>query len=152
MKHALGSFLIIGIILTGAGCMNTAANNAPPKTPAEARVNPDGSISQGVNTYYKVSATDPDGNTGNKVCARVGKKCVGFTDETLSTCLAFHPDAASVSDLDGAKAGFYCDGPPEGGVCAREKNTCHICPECNLNMECDTQAGTLYREMFVQCK
>lgn len=148
MKHPIWSVALASLLLVGAGCKSAPAA----KTPSAQRINPDGSISLGVRTYYAVKAGDPNGNTGNKVCARVGKKCMGYTDETVSSCLAFHPDAAMVSDLDGAKAGFYCDGLPEGGVCAREKNTCHICPKCNLNMECDTQAGTLYREMFVECK
>jgi hypothetical protein len=35
------------------------------------------------------------GDTGGKVCARAGKKCVGNTDFTLTSCLAspHGPDA-----------------------------------------------------------
>jgi hypothetical protein len=139
----------IGGILAGCGGSSTAPQN---ETPSQARVNADGSINLGVKAMYEVKATDPAGDTGNKVCARVGKQCVGYTDFTLSSCLAFHPSAASVSDLDGSRAGFWCNGLPQGGVCAQEVNTCHICPQCNTNMDCTTQAGTLYASMFVECQ
>lgn len=142
--------LLAGIIFVSA-CAGQQTKQAQ-QTPASARINPDGSISLGVNNYYAVKSTDPTGDTGDKVCAKAGKKCMGYTDLTLSSCLAFHPDAASVSDLDGSKPGFYCDGLPQGGVCAREKNTCHICPACGINMQCDTVVGDLYRETFVECK
>jgi hypothetical protein len=135
-----------------AGCGGNSPTGPQSTTPAGTRFNADGSISLGVRTMYAVKSTDPTGDTGNKVCAKVGKQCLGYTDFSLSSCLAFHPDAASVSDLDGARAGFYCNGLPQGGVCAREINTCHICAQCNTNMECDTVVGALYRETFVECK
>lgn len=131
---------------------SASSGQASPQTPSQARINADGSINLGVNKYYQVKSTDPAGDTGNKVCAKVGKKCAGYTDFTLSSCLAFHPDAASVSDWDGARAGFYCNGLPQTEVCSRELNTCHICPQCGTNMDCDTVIGLHYRETFVECK
>ena len=53
--------------------------------------------------------------------------------------------------MNGSKAGYYCDGAPQGGACANEKNTCHICPNCNVNADCNSQIGDLYREMYVEC-
>ena len=152
MKNKI-KFVILSVFLIFIlACQQAAQNQKAPATPSEARKNPDGSISLGTIKYYAVKSTDPTGDTGDKVCAKIGKKCLGYTDLTLSSCLAFHPDAASVSDLDGSKPGFYCDGSPQSGVCAREKNTCHICPKCGLNMHCDEVVGLLYRETFVECK
>ena len=102
--------------------------------------------------YYAVRADEPSGDTGNEVCAKAGKSCVGYTALDLGVCLAFHPGAQESKDFNGSKAGFYCNGAPQGGICAKEVNTCHICPECNLNMDCDTVIGDLYRETFVECK
>jgi len=135
--------------LVAAGC---GSSTSPDTTPAQNRINADGSINLGVKTMYEVKSTDPNGDTGNKVCARVNKQCNGYTDFTLSSCLAFHPDAASTSDLDGSRVGFYCNGLPQGGVCAKEINTCHICPQCNTNMDCGTVIGDLYRGTFVECQ
>ena len=101
--------------------------------------------------YYKVSSSDPAMDTGKEVCAKAGLSCVGYTALTTDVCKGFHPGAKTVSDANGSKAGFYCDGSPQGGVCAKETDTCHICPTCNLNMDCDTQIGDLYRETFVEC-
>ena len=150
---ALAAFAAISgagaLMAAGCGSSSTAPQDT---TPAQNRLNPDGSINLGVRTMYEVKSTDPNGDTGSKVCARVNKQCVGYTDFTLSSCLAFHPDAASTSDLDGSRAGFYCNGLPQGGVCAREINTCHICPQCNTNMDCDRVIGDLYRGTYVECK
>lgn len=154
MKKLLSAFALV--VLFGAGC---AASNPPAastvsSTPSAASVPnavKNGYANVGGRHYYKVT-TDPNLNTGNKVCASLGLKCIGYTDKTLNSCIAFHPDALNSSDYDGANAGFYCNGPPEQGVCGREHNSCHICPQCNTNMDCNTQAGTLYREMFVECK
>ena len=108
-------------------------------------------VSEGGKTYYVVSAVDPTHDSGAEVCALVGKSCVGYTAFTTNACKQAHPSAASKSDMNGSKAGFYCDGSPQGGVCAREQNTCHICPTCNVNATCETQIGDLYREMYVEC-
>ena len=101
--------------------------------------------------YYIVTSADPAQNSGNKVCALVGKTCVGYTGYTTDVCKQVHKSAAIKSDANGSKAGFYCDGAPQGGVCANEKDTCHICPNCNVNATCETQIGDLYREMYVEC-
>ena len=109
------------------------------------------SIVEGGKTYYVVTAADKAQDSGNEVCALVHKQCVGYTAFTTSACMKAHPSAAIKSDMNGSKAGFYCDGTPQGGVCANEKNTCHICPNCNVNADCGTQIGDLYREMYVEC-
>lgn len=115
------------------------------------KVDADSAIADG-NTYYVVRSTDPTGDTGNEVCAKHGKTCLGYTVFSTSLCQAFHPGAQVSSDWDGSKAGFYCNGPPQGGVCAKERDTCHICPQCNVNMDCAMEIGVLYRETYVQCK
>jgi hypothetical protein len=102
-------------------------------------------------TYYIVNSVDQTENTGDEVCAKLGKSCIGYTALTLDVCKLAHPNAASKTDTNGSKAGFYCDGAPQGGVCGKEKNTCHICPNCNLNMDCGTEIGGLYRETYVEC-
>ncbi len=132
-------------VAPGAGTVAEMAASESTSTPL-------GSVALGNTTYYRVLGNDPTRDTGTKVCAAVGKACVGYTDYSVESCLKFHPSAATVADLDGAKAGFYCNGPPQSGVCAREINTCHICRECGINMYCDMNVGTLYRETFVECK
>lgn len=109
------------------------------------------SVVEGGKTYYVVTSADPAQNSGTKVCASMGKQCMGYTAFTTNVCKQAHPSAATKSDMNGSKAGFYCDGSPQGGVCAQEKNTCHICPNCNVNADCGTQIGDLYREMYVEC-
>lgn len=101
--------------------------------------------------YYVVTSADPAQDTGKEVCALVGKQCVGYTGYTTKVCEKAHPSAATKSDANGSRAGFYCDGAPQGGTCANEKDTCHICPNCNVNADCGTQIGDLYREMYVEC-
>src|SRR6185295_16013287 len=101
-------------------------------------------------TYYVVTSTDKSMDSGNEVCAMMGKQCVGYSALTTDVCKQAHKNALTRSDANGSKAGFYCDGAPQGGVCANEKNTCHICPNCNVNADCSTQIGDLYREMYVQ--
>ena len=76
-------------------------------------------------TYYVVTSTDPAMDTGKEVCALVGAQCVGYTGFTNDICKKANPSAATRSDMNGSKAGFYCDGTPQGGVCTNEKNTCH---------------------------
>ncbi|HEY4509746.1 MAG TPA: hypothetical protein VJC15_02040 [Candidatus Paceibacterota bacterium] len=102
-------------------------------------------------TYHVVTSEDPAMNTGKEVCALLGAQCVGYTGFTNDICKKANPSAATKSDMNGSKAGFYCDGAPQGGVCANEQNTCHICPNCNVNADCETQIGDLYREMYVEC-
>ena len=147
MKNKIMLVILSALLIFLAACQQSKQ-----ATLSQARINSDGSVSLGAIKYYRVVSTDPTGGTGDKVCAKIGKKCLGYTDTTLSSCLAFHPDAASVSDFDGSKSGFYCDGTPQSGVCAREKNTCHVCPKCGMNMHCDEVIGLLYRETFVECK
>lgn len=101
--------------------------------------------------YYVVKADDPTRDTGTKTCNLYGLKCAGFTNLKLDACLAYHPDAKKVTDSNGSKAGFYCNGGARQGVCANEKNTCHICPNCNVNADCDTKIGDNYQEMYVEC-
>lgn len=108
-------------------------------------------VVSGGKTYHIVTATDPAMDTGNEVCKAVGKTCVGYTAFNTNACKKAHPDAATKSDMNGSKAGFYCDGAPQGGVCANEKNTCHICTNCNVGVTCDESIGGLYREMYVEC-
>lgn len=102
-------------------------------------------------TYYVVTSTDPATDTGDEVCALAGAQCVGYTGFTNEICKKANPSAATKSDMNGSKASFYCDGAPQGGACATEKETCHICPSCNVNADCGTQIGDLYREMYVEC-
>lgn len=101
--------------------------------------------------YYAVTSTDPSEDTGAKVCAKVGKACIGYTAYTTDVCKKFHPGALVTSGVDGSKAGFYCNGAPQEGVCGRMTNTCNICPACNLNADCNFQVSGLFREMYVEC-
>ncbi len=102
-------------------------------------------------TYYIVDGNDSAMNSGNKVCAAVGLKCAGYNADNHKVCSLAHPDAKTQSGVDGSKTPFYCNGAPQGGVCANEKNTCRICPTCNVGATCETQIGDLYAEMYVQC-
>ncbi|MEK6968313.1 MAG: hypothetical protein AABX51_06795, partial [Nanoarchaeota archaeon] len=43
------------------------------------------------------------------------------------------------------------NGAPQQGVCGRETDTCGICPDCNVNVQCSEEIGGLFREMFVEC-
>ena len=103
-------------------------------------------------TYYKVSAGTTM-NTGTKVCAAAGKTCVGYTNLNSTTvCKAFHPTAKNLGSVNGSKAGFYCDGAPQTGLaCANVKNTCEVCPTCNVNADCNFDVSGLFREMYVEC-
>ncbi|MEK6968419.1 MAG: hypothetical protein AABX51_07370, partial [Nanoarchaeota archaeon] len=90
-------------------------------------------------TYYVVSADVPSENSGNEVCAKVGKSCVGYTAFTTDVCKQLHPTATIKSGVDGSKAGFYCNGAPQQGVCGRETDTCGISPACNVNVKCSEE-------------
>lgn len=105
-------------------------------------------------TYYLVNAADTTQNSGNKVCAAVGKKCLGYTAFTNDVCVKFHPTARKLVSVNGSKAGFYCDGAPQKGLaCEKMKNTCEVCPACNVNMDCATDLTSMnqFREAYVEC-
>lgn len=101
--------------------------------------------------YYTVNSADPTEDTGAEVCAKVGTDYIGFTALTTDVCKSFHPSAAVTSGVDGSKAGFYCNGPPQKDKCSRETNTCDICPACNLNVDGTTVISDQYNEMYVEC-
>lgn len=102
--------------------------------------------------YYKVNSAEPTEDTGAKVCAKVGTEYIGFTALTTDVCKSFHPSAAVTQGVDGSNTGFYCNGPPQKGKCARETNTCDICPACNLNVDSTTVISDQYNEMYVECR
>ena len=102
--------------------------------------------------YYIVTSTDQSEDTGAEVCAKVGKTCVGYSAYTTDVCRKFHPDASVTTSVHGSKAGFYCNGPPQTGLaCENSYNNCQICPACNVNMDCNTPIGNLFREMYIEC-
>ncbi len=106
----------------------------------------------GGKTYYVVNGNSTTANTGEKVCASIGKTCVGYTGFTNNICKIFHPNAKTLVSVNGSKAGFYCDGAPQKGLaCEKTLNTCQVCPACNVNMDCKTAIGTQFREMYVEC-
>jgi hypothetical protein len=102
-------------------------------------------------TYYVVSASDPNANTGTAVCASVGLQCVGYTDWDSVVCQMAHPNADMLYGDQGSKAGFYCNGPPAQGICSSKYNSCEICDQCNVNADCNTTIGQFMQEMYVQC-
>ncbi|MDO8523492.1 MAG: hypothetical protein Q7S12_04430 [bacterium] len=102
--------------------------------------------------YYVVNGNDSAMNSGAKVCANVGKQCVGYTANTNDVCGYFHSSASKTTSVNGSKAGFYCDGSPQKGLaCENNKNNCQICPNCNVNADCNTQIGDQFREMYIEC-
>jgi PGF-pre-PGF domain-containing protein len=103
-------------------------------------------------TYYVVNANELTENTGIKVCEKAGKAYVGFTALTTDICTLVHPSAKVTSGMDGSRTGFYCNGAPQGGICAKQADTCNICPACNLNVDANTVIGDQYREMYVECQ
>lgn len=110
-------------------------------------------VTVGGKTYYIVEGNNPALDTGKEACASAGLSCTGYTNLSSNTvCMAAHPGAKQVTGVNGSKNGFYCDGSPQTGLaCGSAKNTCMVCPKCNLNANCDTAIGTLYREMYVSC-
>ena len=103
-------------------------------------------------TYYVVTSTDTSEDTGNEVCTKIGKVCVGYTAFTTDVCKKFHPDASVTTSVHGSKVGFYCNGPPQKGLaCENSYNNCQICPACNVNADCNFEIGGLFREMYVEC-
>lgn len=102
--------------------------------------------------YYLVDSNNPNANSGDRVCAMVGKPCVGYTGLTTAICKYFHPDANVTQSVNGSKAGFYCDnGPNSDLACQNMKNNCQICPACDVGLDCTTQIGSHFREAYVQC-
>lgn len=101
--------------------------------------------------YYVVTADDPTEDTGDEVCAKAGKTCVGYTEESTAVCRMVHPSAQETSSLSGDQSAVYCDGSPQKGVCADKSDSCHACPGCTVNVDCGTPIGSLYREMYVEC-
>lgn len=116
---------------------------------APASVNVNGKI------YYVVSGNDPKMDTGAEVCASIGKVCKGYgTIATNAVCVKFHPTARATMSIHGSKAEYYCDGSPQtGAACSAAKNTCAVCPACNLNeaSTCTQPIGGHFREMYVEC-
>lgn len=110
-----------------------------------------GPISVSGTDYYVVTSTDPTEDTGNEVCAKLGQTCVGFTFPGPDVCLQNNPGASAQSGLSGDRSGVYCDGAPQSGVCAGLSNTCVTCAGCSVSVQCDTEIGSLYREMYVEC-
>jgi len=101
--------------------------------------------------YYTVNSADPTEDTGSEVCAKAGASYIGFTALTTDVCKLFHPSAAVTQGMDGSSTGFYCNGPPQTGICAKETNTCNVCPACNLNVDSTTVISDQYSEMYVEC-
>ncbi len=136
---------------------NPPANNPPANTPPAGTSGTGQNATPGANytyngkTYYVVSSTNPQMDTGNEVCASAGKTCVGYTAFTSDVCKYFHPTATTQSGVDGDKSGFFCNGAPQGGICANNSNQCRTCAACNNGVDCATPIGGLYREMYVEC-
>lgn len=102
--------------------------------------------------YYVVNGNDANADTGSEVCASVGKKCIGYTGLTTDICRRFHPGASVTQSVNGSKTGFYCNGAPQTGLaCGSAKDNCQICPQCNVNADCSSPVGGLFREMYVEC-
>ncbi|MBR9692915.1 hypothetical protein GOV07_03200 [Candidatus Woesearchaeota archaeon] len=101
--------------------------------------------------YYTVTSMDPTEDSGDEVCAKLGLACQGYTDSTTAVCQQANPGAATSSSSSGDKAGVYCNGAPQNGVCASKQNTCHACPACTVSVRCDQAIGGLYREMYAEC-
>lgn len=91
--------------------------------------------------------------TGNAVCQRnQNRKCIGFTSRDINLCKIAHPNAGTTTIMDGSSSPFYCDGPPSQGACSSRRNTCAICPACNVNADCSwAPLPSQFKEMFVEC-
>lgn len=111
------------------------------------------SVQSGGKTYYMVNGLDAKLDSGNEVCASIGKKCVGYTSlGTNTVCKMFHPNAKVMTSVNGSKSGFFCNGAPQKSpACGKTKNTCQVCPACNVNADCSTAIGQQFREMYVEC-
>lgn len=104
----------------------------------------------GGSTYYIINATNGSLNSGDRVCAAVGMKCVGLTDYNTALCHYVHPNATVLNTLNGSSSAYYCNGPPQGGQCSTYYNTCFECSACNPT-SCQDQIGDQFREMYAQC-
>ncbi|MBI5156361.1 hypothetical protein HZA45_03765 [Candidatus Peregrinibacteria bacterium] len=108
------------------------------------------------NTYYVVNGNDPKMDTGDEVCASVGKVFDSYKSiNTNAICKLLHPNARELTSVNGSKAGFYCNGAPQQGIaCAPNKNTCQVCPACNLNEAAagNSAIGQHFAEMYVWCR
>lgn len=136
--------LAVSLVLTAAIVVPTATLLASVK-PA--------SIVYGGKTYYRVIGGNKTQNTGAKVCALVGKACIGYTAiNSNDICKALHPKAKTAVSTSGSRSGFYCNGSPQKGpACEKMLNTCEVCPTCNINASCATDIGNQFREMYIEC-
>lgn len=102
--------------------------------------------------YYVIDGNNPSLNSANRVCAAVGKKFVALVTNT-TVCKALHPTASVSTIMDGAPYGFFCNGAPQTDrACSTRRNACAICTACNkANVNADTQIGTQFAEMYVDC-
>ena len=125
-----------------------AVSSIAKPTPPKAK-----SVTVAGKTYYIVDGSNTALDTGAEACASVGLRCTGYTNLSSNTvCTAAHPGAKQLVSVNGSKNGFYCDGAPQTGLaCAGYKNTCEVCPACNLNANCTTVITQQFREMFVSC-
>ena len=139
------TLLIGSVALVGVLTLATSASMAAPR-----------SVVFNGNTYYVVNGNDPKMDTGDEVCASIGKVFDSYKSITTNgICKLLHPTARELVSVNGSKAGFYCNGAPQQGIaCAAFKNTCEVCPACNLN---EAAAGNMsiaqhFAEMYVWCK
>jgi hypothetical protein len=103
-------------------------------------------------TYYVVKSTIPSLDSGDEVCAAVGKECVGYNFKTQHVCKKIHPNANVVMSYSGDLTGTYCDGAPQNEICSSLRDTCLVCPACTNSVTCYQSIAGLYREMYVECK
>ena len=143
MKRTISLLLAVSACFMGVAAFASIGSAAVP------------SVQFNGNTYYQVDGNNPAMDTGKEVCASMGKQCLGYKSvNTNSICKLFHPTAKELVSVNGSKAGFYCNGAPQQGLaCAPYKNTCEVCPACNLNeaATCDQPIGQHFKEMYVWC-
>lgn len=131
------------ISLAGVVLLGTGALAAPDKTKG---------FLYNAKEYFVVTSKDTALDTGKEVCAKYGKTCIGYTAFNNEVCKFYNPGASSTKSVNGSKAGFYCDGPPQKGLaCEGNQNNCQNCPNCNVNADCNTVISQQFREMYVEC-
>ncbi len=144
MKRVHCLVIMSVFVLTGAFILHGTGSAAVP------------SVQLNGNTYYAVNGNNPAMDTGDEVCKSMNMKCVGYKSvNTNAICKLFHPTAKELVSVNGSKAGFYCNGAPQQGLaCAKMKNTCEVCPACNLNEAetCSQPIGQHFAEMYVWCE